>query len=48
MMGVGTGGGLAGRIRVEPGHGSGDEMMRKRTTGTLRFFGDFGEHSRYY
>ena len=41
MVGVGAGGGLAGRIRVEPGHGCGDEMMRKRRRGSLRCFEDF-------
>ena len=47
MMGVGTRGGMSGRIWVEPGHGWGDEMMRKRRRGMLRCFEDFGEHSRY-
>lgn len=48
MVGVGAGGGTAGRIWVEPGHGCGDEMMRERRRRTLRYFEDSGGHSRYW
>lgn len=48
VVGVGTGGGMAGWIWVEPGHCRGDKTMRKRKRGTLGCIGDFSEHLRYW